>query len=1056
MRHIKLKANNSKGYKILNYFDFYVSPDMSFISGVTDVDNSITTGDNLVIRDNNTGSDMRIIINTRTVLRQGVVKYKEIIPIHSLSNAESDKTVRYIEYNGDIVYEYIYNGVQGFLVNNSFYESFDNISDLTINGESYIEDMKVSIGGIDYIVEFEYDGTKYTTPTIKETRYSEPVDKINGFPYKICDYTPSKWKRVIKFYSEIQNKHNLSVEKVSIGGYYPFIVYNDMKYYVDEIYFLSKNGGYDLTDDELHGYGVIIDGQVYRPVLFANENGVDDPSTFIITMDWLMTKPSINIDVNGRFIPIQYELRENKDGNKIMIFLSNDFENVYNGQKMYLESNGVHTQKVLFNENGEPYITDGTNIYMVENNGYDTITINDRVYRLNYIDTYLSHAYVTLYEGEDVIFKIEDCEGVKKAKYLYKIIQKEEDGRIVYANDDVGYEISENSGVTIDNVPYKVYFSEFNGEYSYYADINSTKKIALNVDEVIGSSLLVCSIDFWIQGMYDTDENNRYYTDEATEDIKDGILYGNSQYSLFSLGNDILKYPEINPQMGYDIAVISETPISLKKAFGILNNITIYKEKEYADVKVLLGNKNSNNYTGEDIVNNYLSNSIAENNINKVVDMEKDVYYPSYKKNIGIDDFNLSSELRFNLHFRTRYPDTWKIISDETELVSISGDTSGEIHSVIEHINSENSNWFITDYYPYKKYFESSATTVSACTECGHIVNDRDFYKGIEPEYNENWNRYSGGGFIRNSSVNRVLAGRGFGEIERGGTSQREFETNDLSEWKCPVCGNETMETIDINTYDISKRFQNLSDLIGFLGFTDNDVDYRSQKIAKSFLRLSYFSTPDPKTQVLLSTSTIFLDENALAQKRYRYVHLNQNDKYAYEYVSYENDENSHLDITVDSEVKDDYNFSDELRMGSTIVVKDDFLTETSSEGFRLYLFKEYAKGRREVTIYLKVDFCHAGYGLTIPFIIPTKKENGVATPLYLGNSEDLEKLKNGVTANDLYDNLFIPINIRYDEKLKKYIYYLPDNLVENVYTGTNDDIMEFNLFELKFKNESF
>ena len=345
---------------------------------------------------------------------------------------------------------------------------------------------------------------------------------------------------------------------------------------------------------------------------------------------------------------------------------------------------------------------------------------------------------------------------------------------------------------------------------------------------------------------------------------------------------------------------------------------------------------------------------------------------------------------------------------------------------------------------------------MSACTECGHIVNDRDFYKGIEPEYNENWNRYSGGGFTRNSPVNRVLAGRGFGEIERGGTSQREFETNDLSEWKCPVCGNETMETIDINTYDISKRFQNLSDLIGFLGFTDNDVDYRSQKIAKSFLRLSYFSTPDPKTQVLLSTSTIFLDENALAQKRYRYVHLNQNDKYAYEYVSYENDENSHLDITVDSEVKDDYNFSDELRMGSTIVVKDDFLTETSSEGFRLYLFKEYAKGRREVTIYLKVDFCHAGYGLTIPFIIPTKKENGVATPLYLGNSEDLEKLKNGVTANDLYDNLFIPINIRYDEKLKKYIYYLPDNLVENVYTGTNDDIMEFNLFELKFKNESF
>ena len=112
--------------------------------------------------------------------------------------------------------------------------------------------------------------------------------------------------------------------------------------------------------------------------------------------------------------------------------------------------------------------------------------------------------------------------------------------------------------------------------------------------------------------------------------------------------------------------------------------------------------------------------------------MEKDIYYPKYINsdngvyNGSYTDFNPISEIRVNLHFRTRNLDTWKI--------------------------DESSNWFITDYYPYKD-----------------IILNQD---------------------------------------------KKELKT--------------LMEA---------------SDLVGLLGFTNNDVYYQKSKIGKSFLRFSYITT---------------------------------------------------------------------------------------------------------------------------------------------------------------------------------------------------------------------
>ena len=55
----------------------------------------------------------------------------------------------------------------------------------------------------------------------------------------------------------------------------------------------------------------------------------------------------------------------------------------------------------------------------------------------------------------------------------------------------------------------------------------------------------------------------------------------------------------------------------------------------------------------------------------------------------------------------------------------------------------------------------------------------------------------------------------------------------------------------------------------------------------------------------------------------------------------------------------------------------------------------------------------------------------------------------------DIYKQLYIPIDVIFDDKTNKYVYYLHDRLRENKELGVDNDIMEFNLFEVKFKDES-
>jgi hypothetical protein len=81
-----------------------------------------------------------------------------------------------------------------------------------------------------------------------------------------------------------------------------------------------------------------------------------------------------------------------------------------------------------------------------------------------------------------------------------------------------------------------------------------------------------------------------------------------------------------------------------------------------------------------------------------------------------------------------------------------------------------------------------------------------------------------------------------------------------------------------------------------------------------------------------------------------------------------------------------------------------------SSEGFNLYLFADDAEGgNASRTIYMKVEFNHAGNGKTIPMIMWPRNKFG-----------RYEKL----TASNFLKNLYIHVNIRYIDN--KYVYSIP------------------------------
>ena len=229
--------------------------------------------------------------------------------------------------------------------------------------------------------------------------------------------------------------------------------------------------------------------------------------------------------------------------------------------------------------------------------------------------------------------------------------------------------------------------------------------------------------------------------------------------------------------------------------------------------------------------------------------------------------------------------------------------------------------------------------------------------------------------------------------------------------------------------------FANSSNIMGYLGFTDDDVYNQKNRLKQSFVRLSFYDSDNPLEQNLLYYSTIFFDSGDLFGKFVKRKRV----------LEAEAIENGMIYDEASNPVVWSYPSKNDTvsAVTSQLIVNDEYDMTRSGEGFNLYLFKQDAPiENEEQDIYMKVEFNHAGYGRTVPLIYWRKKIDEY------GHETD-EPVK--LDINNYLDNLYIPLKAKLTDN--GYVYVFPDTREDrkNGIVWENNRLV-FNLFEPKLE----
>lgn len=995
---VRLGDDNFKRDELV-WSEKYVSPDLSFISGVTSQHNHIDKNEFMSA---SLGADTNFAalnLTTTNVCRNGyiVIKNKKYKIETGEKSTTGGGTFRYVDING--VYYYITGDtitVKNWLATNSSGNVIEKDVTGTISGNYvelntivWIEDETVTIDGHTYFYDrygCEGGGIKYYEDggCLKP----EEITNCEDILFRHFD-KESEYQYVTKFVLSKKGDDTLAFDKLSYCTYFYYVYYKDNYCPVRRIkieedpnicIWHCKNCGNIWESGKTTPTGCLVcdatepsDFEVIHykyicqiPTRLINGNPNDNTTTEVNvrTIGGIPSRISqlkgydayIMIDTDK--FPVEYTLQNANSGDEIAVYLSNGTESLSMGDKITLSyDNGTETTFPVYNIGGNKFVMYDNAKYMVEDKIADTVEINGVEYDIEYPDG--------KEDGEDALVHIEDN------KIPMRIINNgkklERYGYIVTGDtsaDTQTYAIKSYDGVRINGTVYRV------DTVSETITANMPYTNEFNIDNIEGSSMLICT-PYLNPLEYSID-----FIDEITQSIC-GFYVANEYGTRVYAKNRAFGERPITPSVGY---ARNPGATSSDGYYDLFNKLTLFANTGYIQIKLPLTMNVANNAMQEDIVNRDFFEAEKEKAINPIVDMEKDVYVPMFMEgsyNGSETGFRQVTEIDVNLHFRSRREDNWKV-KDKNTNIEDNGD----------------DNWFCTDYYPYK-------------------------------------------------------------QLLSGGTSAA---------------------TILMNT----------SDLVGLLYFDNDDVFYQKSNIEKSFLRFSYYDSPDPNTQSLLYTSTVFMDEHAIYKKyvdnsrrNINYYGMVEETKYKYVYdpstssttkvedTDFSGNTINRISVLGEclKEKKVSYTYNDvdmgklsgdTNRTSSRFVIKNRYATDTSAEGFYVYIFREYSENLYPKPIYMKVEFNHAGVGRTIPFIIPmrwsgsTENENEMLPVSALTlDDENLTYLKQGYPLSYVYAQTYIPLYAVYDFKHKQYAYVFDDR-----YVSENNGKIVLNMFELKVKDE--
>ena len=915
MLKYKIKTNGKSSIKEILYDELYIEPQGKYISGITSCDYNLIDGEDVTVK---------------TLYLQPI--YPDMIKNITEYNLTNTLPIR---------------------IQNVLRQGWFEID----NTRHYIEDGKVEISGLTYSLEDQLTYT-YGSTTIPQIKFKD--ENYFARTNSGGTYSNDEWKDVTKFTINKAQDVEIPTDRIGCGNYVPYVRY--------------ESNIYDILDSGDTRY-INVNNETINENF--NTNKGDKEETIVDDREIYFTLP------NEDKLQVYYEWRETKKFSPY-IFLYLDLElanSIEDSQKHFIiEKYYNPIQKLTLNENnciefnGKEYPFDEKTSKFVIINGkeYEILNYTATNNAIESSNENLSvkvgnsnvgiKGYTNTHSGliqiEDILIDVLIWSSGETTTFATKV-----NDTYTYSSKGYeieGYEIKEYDTITIDGVRYLVktnhikygeYVTNPNGEQYYVENSIDEKYIEYNGIEYYTLDMLVkngnvCICKLYNMDLYETDKSIlQKYSNIIQDIVKNQDKYRLKIYvDTFHTG---------------DLTTTPHKPI-----------ISLFKNDSYLSIPLLMDTEVANNLQQEMLVNSQFVDYEKNRRINRVIDMEYEVYYPAQINDSG--DFTQVDKLIFDLHFRTRNLEDWSVIEDNFQ--HLDDDTVEEI----------------------KRQTYSS----------GDNVNKDILYC--------NWNIFD------------------------------YYQTDDIND----MVG---------NNWSSTHKYYQPSDLLYFLNFTDDDVYYQKSKIGKSFLRLMFYDSKDPLTQSLLSTSTIFIDEGKLFGK---YCNT-KSDRHLRPFDSKESLLISNT-MSVRYEPCEGKNnttatFDESLRLDSQIVVENKYDTSTSSEGFYLYLFKEYVdivNGKHPRTIYLRIQFNHAGTGKVVDMAFPFEYPStaNCETDIEAIDFSDVDKRKKFKKGYDLgqemYDHLFLPIQVVYDDNEKKYVYYLPKGMVKN-----EDNSMRFNLYELKVNN---
>lgn len=956
-----------------------------------------------------------------------------------------------LEYTTDGTYsdsnEYFRGGTDAPFASEDFtYDAETNTA--TINHKYYIENGIVKVDDTEFDLSIQLQDTSKIVPTIELNRGKNVYSAQTSFNTTTLEpvYDKLEWEEVYKFTIHQPTNVNLELDRAVTATYKPYVYYKNEKIYVSEEPLIFEEGSnnthvingnekdwfYLRTKENLSNYNLDVRRYIEIPSgntverIYENHNAVG------------------TITIGALDLEIGYDLQENSTNpTMLLLYVNSDKQTLGNmmNKKILVEPHTFSSTKVYLNKdesNNKEYIVWGGKRYdviseklstLINRKTYDItpktkpnidgttngtmdskfrVLIDGQYYKVPSKTNAIQYATINV-DGRDTWVCIFDAiwdselnepssDAQNNKRTCIKLYQtsnvknisvkkRNEQGEIVYGDDgstplieqhminEVSPLILVNEPfVEIDNVKYPVQTNVIikedveTGEIATIEDdpyvvITNRPQYVFEVTSVKDPNILLCHLETY----FDTNAKVNQTDLSIYEDILQEISVNADEY-YYKIKSNIFDSVNFNEIEDIPVAILSNEFIS------IFPTINIYKPYEVMGIPLTLSNNIANNLNQENLVLSYLAEEKKEANVNRIIDMEKELYYPA----AYIDDkLVLANELIFDLHFRTRDLETWTINEDiyRKDVKNANNGTSK---------NNFMCSWNVFDYY--LDYFDDN-------------VNNED---------------------------------------------------NQKNQWH------------NISEKPILQYFPP-SDLLHFLDFNDKDVYYQKSKISKSFLRLLFYDSINPYSQSLLASSTIFLDEKKLFGKycdTNRLTYTRQYDVIAKEGIS------TTRSVTYETCMgakNPKCNFKDVARIDSKIVVKDRYNTTNSSEGFYLSIFKEYVdivSGLHERTIYLKVQFNHAGTGKVIDMCFPFDDYDETLGEITYPQGIKLHKFDiNGINnfrdgyelGEELYRHMYLPINLRYDNELKKYVYYLPKGMYYN--SKDNSKSVRFNLFEIKVNN---